>query len=225
MGQHIKDKLVREKLIARGVDALTDAELLSIVMRDGAGELSAVEMAEQLLDNHERSLARLAHQTLQQLRTGDGIGLTRAAMVASALELGRRLRSDESMRQDTVGSSADVVELFRPLIGHLGHEEFWAIYLNNSNRILDRARISQGGVTGTVVDPKLILKRAIELLATGIIVVHNHPSGNPAPSDEDKYLTDKLVKAAALFNIIVLDHIVIATADSFSFREKRLIIQ
>ena len=225
MGQHIKDKLVREKLIARGVDALTDAELLSIVMRDGTGELSAVEMAEQLLDTHERSLSRLAHQTLQQLRTGDGIGLTRAAMVSSALELGRRLRSDESMRQDTVGSSADVVELFRPLIGHLGHEEFWAIYLNNSNRILDRTRISQGGVTGTVVDPKLILKRAIELLATGIIVVHNHPSGNPAPSDEDKYLTDKLVKAAALFNIVVLDHIVIATADSFSFREERLIIQ
>ncbi len=223
MGRHDKDKQVREKLIARGVGSLSDAELLSIVIREGTADLSAIELSERLLARYDHSLVQMSRSALPHLRSAEGIGITRAAIIASALELGRRLRSDESMRQSSIGSSADVVELFRPLIGHLGHEEFWALYLNNSNRILDRTRISQGGVTGTVVDPKLILKRAIELLATGLIVVHNHPSGNPVPSDEDRQLTSKLAEATTLFNIVLLDHIIVSPSESFSFREHNLL--
>ena len=143
-------------------------------------------------------------------------------VLSAALELGRRLRAEQSRSLDQVQTDRDVIEMFRPLIAELPYEEFWALYLNSSNRVLDRVRISQGGVSATVVDHRLIVKRALELLATQLILVHNHPSGTPEASGQDKTLTERVARAAALFDIRLLDHIIIARDGDFSFLREGL---
>ena len=187
----LTDKQVREKLVTRGAQELTDAELLSVLLQKGEAGGSALELSEALLG---------------------------AAFVSAALELGRRCRAAESQVKDTIMTDRDVIEIFQPQLGMLPHEEFWVIYLNASNRILDRVRVSQGGVTGTVVDYKLIVKRAIERLAQGILLVHNHPSGNPLPSGADNEITERVVRAAALFDMTVADHVIITAGVCYSFR-------
>ena len=214
----LSDKQVREKLIARGASALTDTELLSILLHGSGPGGPATELAGRLLDRFEGSLARMGRCSLAELRSAESLGIARAAVLSAALELGRRLRAEQSRSLDQVQTDRDVIEMFRPLIAELPYEEFWALYLNSSNRVLDRVRISQGGVTGTVVDYKLIVKRAVERLAQGILLVHNHPSGNPLPSDADTLITEKLVRAASLFEITVADHVIITSGECYSFR-------
>ena len=214
----LTDRQVREKLVLHGAAELTDAELLSILLRDSRSGMSATEQAARLLNRFRGSLARMGRCDLATLRTTENLGIARAATLAAALELARRLHTEESLAADTVHTDADVIGIFRPLLADLPHEEFWALYLNASNRVLDRIRISQGGVTGTVVDYKLIVKRAVERLAQGILLVHNHPSGNPLPSDADTLITEKLVRAASLFEIIVADHVIITSGECYSFR-------
>lgn len=214
----LTDKQVREKLIAQGVSALSDAELLSILLREGDPGCSAVEMSECLLAHFQGSLARISRCGLSALRMTENLGVRRAAAVAAALELGRRFRAEEGLTLETICTDRDIVAMFQPQLAGLPHEEFWVVYLNASNRILDRVRVSQGGVSGTVVDYRLIVKRAVEKLAHALILVHNHPSDNAQPSAEDNTLTERICMAASLFEIQLLDHVIITSGTCYSFR-------
>lgn len=206
---------VADKMAARGARSLSDAELLALLLGDES-------LAATLLEACGGSLARLAAEPEARLRMIGGLGLRRARMLLAAAEWGRRIVS-ESAASDFVATSDDVVRMFRPQLEGLSHEECWVVYLTSSNRIIERQRVSQGGVTATVVDHRLIIKRALELLATRFILIHNHPSGTPEASPQDKALTDKVVRAAALFDIRLLDHVIIARDGNFSFQASGLL--
>ena len=204
-------------MAARGVDALTDRELLSLLTEDEQSA-EALPAAVRRID-----FARVGSEEAARLRMIGGLGLRRARMLLAAAELGRRITAARAAETDVVSSSDDVVRLFRPQLETLSHEECWAVYLTSSNRIIERQRVSQGGVQGTVVDHRLIIKRALELLATQLILIHNHPSGAAEASPQDKVLTERIAQAAALFDIRLLDHIIIAREGDFSFLREGLI--
>ena len=208
-------KNIHDKMAARGVEALDDAELLTLLTEDG-------QAARALLEAYDGSPARIAGESEARLRMVGGLGLKRARMLLVAAEFGRRAVASGSFGSDFINTGDDVVRLFRPQLERLSHEECWVVYLTSSNRVIERYRISQGGVTGTVVDHRLIVKRALELLATQLILVHNHPSGTPEASGQDKALTERVARAAELFDIRLLDHIIIAREGDFSFRREGL---
>lgn len=195
--------------------SLSDEELLTLLVEDE-------QLARTLLSACGGSPARLAGEPETRLRMIGGLGLRRARQLLAAAEWGRRVAS-EGVESDFVATSDDVVRMFRPQLEGLSHEECWVVYLTSSNRIIERQRVSQGGVTATVVDHRLIIKRALELLATRFILIHNHPSGTPEASPQDKALTDKVVRAAALFDIRLLDHVIIARDGNFSFQASGLL--
>lgn len=203
-------------MVARGIGSLDDRELLTLLTDDE-------QLAGALLESAGGSLARLADEDLARLRMIGGLGLRRARMLLAAAEFGRRVALARDEGADIISTSDDVVRLFRPLLGKLTYEECWVLYLTASNRIIERQRISQGGVQGTVVDHRLIIKRALELLATQIVLVHNHPSGTPEASAQDKALTEKIARAAELFDIRLLDHLIIARDGDFSFLREGLL--
>ncbi len=203
-------KNITDKLSSRGAEALTDAELLALLTGD-------VQLAEALLAAAGGSLARLAAEPEARLRMLCGLGLQRARLLAAGTELGRRVAAARALETDVIATSDDVVRLFRPQLEHLTHEECWAVYLTSSNRIVERQRVSQGGVQGTVVDHRLIVKRALELLVPQFILIHNHPSGAAEASPQDRLLTERVARAAALFDIRLLDHIIIAREGDYSF--------
>ena len=200
---------ISDKMAVRGVGALTDRELLTLLTEDG-------QRADALLAACGDSLARIAGEGEARLRMIGGLGLRRARLLLAAAEFGRRAVAERAAEADCIATS-DVVRLFRPQLEQLPHEECWAVYLTASNRIIERQRVSQGGVTGTVVDHRIVVKRALELLATQLILIHNHPSGTAEASPQDRALTERIARAAALFDIRLLDHIVIARGGDFSF--------
>jgi len=220
----LSDKEVREKLLARGVEALTDAELLSVVAgpRDGSS-IQAVEEAEKLLSAESQTLSQLSRKTVSELRTADSLGVARAARVAASFELGRRALASVAAESAVIKDRRDIVRLMSPMIGSLNHEEMWVVYLTSANRVIERRRVSVGGSSTVVADCKLIVKRALELVASSMILVHNHPSGSCLPSDEDKDVTERLRQAAALFDITLLDHVIICVGGDFSFRAEHLL--
>ncbi|MBP3551128.1 MAG: DNA repair protein RadC [Alistipes sp.] len=201
---------LREKLTLRGVKSLTDLELLAILLEDKA-------LAEELIKECG-SLVNIANMPSSRLRMVAGLGAKRAERLQVALEMGHRVVSASNHIEEQISSSEDVIRIMRPLLKDLKHEECWAIYLTNSNRIIERSRISQGGIQATVVDHRLIVKRALELLSTRIIIVHNHPSGSATPSGADFDITKRIKEATSLFDIQLLDHIIISKTDSFSFK-------
>ena len=205
-----------EKLLSRGEANLSDAELLSLLLAEGVNDEQAAPIAEELL--RESSLQRVVGSELARLRMVGGMGRNRAIRLKVAAELGRRIAIADMSNAETVTSDGDVVRIMSPLLASLQHEECWAIYLASSGRVLDRVRISQGGVQATVVDYRLIIKRALELLAVQVVLVHNHPSGSTQPSAQDVELTERVAAAARLFDIRLLDHIIIARGDHYSFR-------
>ncbi len=209
-------KEIFDKTASRGVEALTDNELLALLIDDQS-------LATVLLDACGGSLARLSEEPEARLRMIGGLGLRRARTLLAAAEFGRRAVAAQAEQAEVITTSNDVVQLFRPQLEKLAHEECWAVYLTSSNRIIERQRISQGGVSGTVVDHRLIVKRALELLATQLILVHNHPSGTAEASPQDKVLTTRIAQAAALFDIRLLDHLIIAREGDFSFLRAGLI--
>ncbi len=213
---------VLNKLATLGVGSLTDAELLALVLDDGSSPTAAMQQAEGILASCG-SLACLSKTDIARLRMIEGVGLKRASRVVAAAELGRRFMAAEADTIGSVSTSGDVARIFRPLVEGLKHEECWVLYLTNSNRIIERQRVSQGGVQGTVVDHRLIAKRALELLATQVLMVHNHPSGDAEPSEPDKVLTRRVAEALALFDIRLLDHIILSRNGEFSFRHAGLI--
>lgn len=204
------------KLKSRGVESLTDIELLSFILDDEALSL-------EVHSHFKGSLSDISSADVSRLRMVAGIGLQRAQLILVAGEFGRRVAVAEAPSKEIIITDDDVVELFKPYMERLQHEECWALYLSKSNRIIERKCISQGGLNGTSVDYRLIVKRAVELLATHIILVHNHPSAVAEPSAEDKVLTDRIFKAAALFDIHLIDHVIIAESGNYSFRKSGLL--
>ena len=212
----------REKLLLKGKSALSNAELLGILIGSGTKELTAVDVAKVILDHNENNLNKIAKLSVQELIKFKGIGEARAINIVSALELGRRRKTDNN-KQDKISSSVDVYELVKPELSDLPHEEFWLLLLSRANKVIKKQPISQGGVSGTVADPKLIFGHALSHLASGIILVHNHPSGNTKPSEADKRLTRQLSEAGKLLEISVLDHVIFTDSGYFSFADESLL--
>lgn len=214
---------IRMKLMSRGVSELTNAELLALVMGVETRDFSPAEVSRDVMRELDNNLIELSKTDFNRLRMTGAMGAVRAAAVTAALELGRRYRVAQVEQQDFIGSLADVERIFSPMLADLPYEEFWVVYLTSANKVQYKSKISQGSVNGTLVDNRLILKRAIERLASGVILVHNHPSGDCTPSQNDKEVTQKLQEAARLFDISLIDHVIISCNGVFSFRNKGLL--
>ena len=212
----------REKLLLKGRSALSNAELLGILIGSGTKELTAVDLGKLILEQSNNDLNKIARLSVQELKKFKGIGDARAINIVSALELGRR-RSTEDLKPEKITGSSDVYESMKPELSDLPHEEFWLLLLNRANKIIKKQPISQGGVSGTVADPKLIFNHALNHLASSVILVHNHPSGNIKPSEADKRLTKQLFEAGKLLEITVLDHIIFTDSAYFSFADENLL--
>lgn len=214
----------REKVLAKGVQNLTDAELLAILMGSGTRNTSAVDLARKILGGVNNNLPELGRKSVSDLQKIKGVGPAKAISILAALELGRRRSGSQYVEKVSIKSSETVFRIFHPVLGDLDHEEFWLLMLNRANRVISRFKVSQGGLSGTVIDTRIILKKALENLASSIIVCHNHPSGNKQASDADVKITEKLKKAAEFLEIKLLDHIIIADKSYFSFADEGLII-
>ena len=202
---------------------MSDAELIAILIGSGNRDESAVGLSKRILNSVDNNLSALGRMSIKQLMTFKGIGKAKAITIAAALELGRRRRGEDALERQRITSSVSVYELMQPIIGDLEHEEFWIIYLNNSNKVLHKSQLSKGGITGTLVDVRLVLKNALEVSATGLILVHNHPSGTLSPSDADYSVTKKLDQAALSLDIKVLDHVIVTEKAYFSFADESLL--
>ncbi|AWG25297.1 RadC family protein [Flavobacterium kingsejongi] len=214
-----EDDRPREKLLQKGKTVVSDAELIAILIGTGNRHESAVGLSKKILASVGNNLAALGKLSVQQLTEFKGIGEAKAITIVSALELGRRRRSEEGIVLDKIATSKSVFEIMQPLIGELPHEEFWILYLNNSNKIVMKSQLSKGGITGTVVDVRLVFKKALENNAVSIIVCHNHPSGILQPSDADKQITEKLKEAGKNLDIRLLDHLIITEKGYYSFAD------
>ena len=218
-----QDDQPREKLLYKGKVALSDAELVAILIGSGNREESAVALCKRILKSVDNNLSEIGKLSIKQLMEFKGIGEAKAITIIAALEIGRRRRAEKALEKMKITSSVSVFELMQPIIGELPHEEFWIIYVNNSNKVIQKNQLSKGGITGTLVDVRLALKTAIEVGATGIILVHNHPSGTLKPSTADKQLTQKLKIAGESLDIKVLDHLIITEKAYFSFADDNLL--
>jgi len=213
----------REKLRDKGKTVLSDAELVAILIGSGNRNESAVDLCKRILASVDNNLSELGKLSIKQLMEFKGIGEAKAITIAAALELGRRRRGEEALNKKKITSSKSVFEVMQPILGDLPHEEFWIIYLNNSNKVLLKQQQSKGGITGTLVDVRLVLKQALEVGATSLILAHNHPSGTLVPSESDKQLTQKLKQAANSLDIKVLDHLIVTEKAYFSFADDNLL--
>jgi DNA repair protein RadC len=210
----------REKLMGKGPRFLSDAELMAILIGSGNLNETAVELSRRILSDSDNDLNELGQKSIDYLKKFNGIGEAKAITIIAALELGKRRKETGIPDIGKITGSNDAAQLFFPLLSDLPHEEFWVAYLNRGNKVIDKQRISQGGITGTVTDVRLILKMAVEKLASGIILCHNHPSGSTEPSEADRKITDKLRQAGEVMDIPVLDHIIIAKNKYFSFADE-----
>ena len=213
----------REKLLLKGTSALSDAELIAILLGTGTASMSAVDVAKSMLQQAGNNLDDLARFTVKDLMKIKGIGEAKAIAIVSALELGRRRKDSGTSDRPKIAVSKDAYDLLRGDLMDIPHEEFWVLLLNRANRLIKKQKISLGGVHGTVADPKIIFKTALEELASGIIVAHNHPSGNLAPSQQDIDLTRKLKEAGKLLEIQLLDHLIVAEKQYYSFADEGLL--
>ncbi len=199
----------RERLIARGPRSLSDAELIAILIGSGNHEETAVELGRRLLGSVNNNLNELARKGIDYLQTFNGVGEAKAVSIVAALELGKRRKNAEVFLKKKITCSKDAADFFMPLLGDLNHEEFWIMLLDRGNKITDHFKISQGGIAGTVIDVRIILKNALEKLAVSLILCHNHPSGTMEASNADLQITRKIKQAAEMMDISVLDHIII----------------
>jgi DNA repair protein RadC len=218
-----EDDRPREKLMLKGKTALSDAELIAILIGSGSRNESAVDLSKRILSSIDNNLNKLGKLSVSDLLKFKGIGDAKAVSIITALELGRRRRIEDALESPEIKSSKAIFNIMQPLIGELQHEEFWIVYLNNSNKVLHKEQLSKGGLTGTLVDVRLVFKKGIELFSTAIILCHNHPSGKLQPSQADKSITSKLKLAGETLDIKVLDHIIITENAYFSFADENLI--
>lgn len=210
----------REKMQLKGRQMLSDAELLAIILRSGSADESALALAQRLLQSVSHSLYELGKQSVEELSKYKGIGPVKAITIAAALELGRRRQLSDIKEKPQVCNSEDAYKAIAPLIADLAHEEFWILKLNRANRITGRERVSAGGMSGTVVDSKMVFRAALEGRTASLILCHNHPSGNLKPSQADIDLTKKLTKAGLTLDMPVLDHLIIAETGYYSFADE-----
>ncbi|MGB3344225.1 MAG: DNA repair protein RadC [Aequorivita sp.] len=218
-----EDDRPREKLLSKGRAALSDAELVAILIGSGSRNESAVSLSQRILASVENNLVALGKLSVSELMHFKGIGQAKAISIVAAMELGRRRRASEAVEKKKITSSHSVFEYMQPIIGELPHEEFWIVYLNNSNRIIKSAQLSKGGITGTIVDVRLVFKEALQLGAVAVILAHNHPSGTLKPSQADIQLTKKLKTAGESLDIKVLDHLIITEKAYFSFADENML--
>ena len=212
----------REKLLQKGHSSLSNAELIAFLIGSGTGLLSAVELSKIVLQSAKNSLHELAKMSVKDLMKNKGIGEAKAISIVAAMELGRRRKDLDLEEKPKIQGSSDAFELVKGDLADLPHEEFWVLLLNRANRVIRKKRISEGGLSGTVADPKIIFKLALEELASGIIITHNHPSANLSPSQSDINLTTKLREAGKVLEIQVLDHLIVAGQKYFSFADEGL---
>ncbi|MEP2772837.1 MAG: DNA repair protein RadC [Fulvivirga sp.] len=212
----------REKLLLKGKSSLSDAELIAILIGSGTASLSAVDLSKQILRQTTNNLNDLAKLSVKDLMKFKGIGEAKAISIVAALELGRRRKDVEHLKKPKITSSTDVYEHMKAHLLDLSHEEFWVILLNRANKIIKCQQVSSGGVSGTVADPKMIFKIALDELSSSIILVHNHPSGNLKPSQADIMLTKKLKEAGKVLEIPVLDHLIFTDENYFSFADENM---
>lgn len=215
-----EDDRPREKLMMKGRQSLSDAELLAILIGSGTKGESALDLAKNILEKAHGNLQELSRLNLQELTQVRGIGETRAIGIIAALELGRRRNESQAIAREKIRSSRDAFEIFRNTMGDKPYEEFWILLLNRANKIIRKHPISEGGISGTVVDPKKIFKISLDHHASAIILGHNHPSGLLTPSEADIHITRKLVEAGKLLEIGVLDHLIVSDSGFYSFADE-----
>lgn len=218
-----EDDRPREKFLLKGKNALSDAELLAIIMGSGSRNESAVELARRILSSADNSWHQLSLLTIAELTKFKGVGEAKAISIATALEIGRRKSSQDVPEKLQISSSADAFKILHPFLSDLRTEEFWAVFLNQNNRIITKSRLSSGGINQSVVDVRILFRSALEHCATGIIVAHNHPSGNQKPSPEDLRITKQISEGAKLLNIQLLDHLIITQNSYLSFADENLL--
>lgn len=214
-----KDEMPRERFVSKGAESLSNAELLAIILRCGTREKNAIELAREILERSQDSLQQLRRFSLEEFSSIKGVGIGKALSIMAAFELSRRAETEvyEGLQ---ILSSSDAARVIAPLLRDLQHEECWVIYLNRANRVIAKERHSSGGVAATVMDAKLIVRRALAKLASGLIIIHNHPSGNRLPGSEDKQMTRRLSKAAEVCDLVLVDHLIVAGNTYYSFRDE-----
>jgi len=218
-----EDDRPREKLLLKGRHALSDAELIAILIGSGTREITAVDLSKEILKTYDNKLQHLGRLQIEDFKKFKGIGEAKAITIMAALELGRRRREEPNDKKSRITSSKDAYEAIGPQLSDIDHEEFWILLLSRSHAVKDKICISRGGISGTVVDQRLVFKPALEKLASAIILCHNHPSGTLYPSEQDKILTKKLVASSKLLEIPILDHLIYTDAGYFSFADEGLI--
>ena len=220
--QWAEDDKPREKLMLKGKQVLSDAELLAILIGSGSRNESAVDLSKRILSSVS-NLKALGRLTLKQLTEFKGIGEAKGITILAAMELGRRRGSEEEVELKKITSSKSAFDIMHPIIGDLMHEEFWVLYLNNSNKVIYKSQLSKGGITGTVVDIRIVFKTAFEQNATSISLCHNHPSGTLVASDADKQITKKLKEAGKMLEINILDHLIVTSSSYMSFADEGIL--
>ena len=215
----------REKLLSKGNQALSNAELLAILISSGNREDSAVELSKKILNSVDNNLNELGTRSIHYLSsTFRGIGKAKAITIIAAMELGRRRKLEEALTREKIVTSKDAFLVFHPILSDLPHEEAWVLFLNRANKIVGRRKVSVGGVTSSIVDIKMVMKEAIDRLASGIVLGHNHPSGNSRPSESDKIITQKLKEACYVFDISFFDHLIVAGDNYYSFADENILL-
>lgn len=218
-----QDDRPREKLMRLGASSLSDAELLAILIRSGTTKASALDVARNILDQAGNDLHRLGRLSVHDLKKAKGMGEAKAVGIAAALELGRRRRNAEGTARPLVATSASAYEEVRAQLGEQPHEEFWILVLDRGNRLMDKCCVSRGGMHGTVADPKMIFKEALDRRASSLVLCHNHPSGQLRPSEEDIRLTHKLLEGGRLLDIGILDHLIVTANGYYSFADNGML--
>jgi DNA repair protein RadC len=218
-----EDDRPREKLLLKGKKNLSDAELLAIVIGSGSRNETAVDLSKRILGASENNWNTLAKLTVKDLSKFKGIGQAKAISIVAAIEIGQRRLGQEIIDKPTIQSSQDVFSIMVGDLADILHEEFWVLFLNKANKVIKKKQISSGGIDQTLVDTRLVMKSALENLAVGLVLIHNHPSGNVTPSDADKKITIKLKKAAQLLDIKLLDHIILTEKKYFSFADEGIL--
>ncbi len=215
-----EDDRPREKLLLKGKGALSDAELIAILIGSGSAQETAVDLSKRILQSLNNQLSELGKLSVKDLTKFKGIGEAKAISIIAAMELGRRRKDSEPEKRAKITDSRSAFEVLYPHLGDLGHEEFWVLYLNRANVVIGKENVSKGGVSGTIVDPKVIFKAAVQFPASAIILAHNHPSGQLKPSQADHQITKKLKEAGKALDIPVLDHLIIGDGNYYSFADE-----
>lgn len=211
----------REKMVSKGLSSLSNAELVAILIGSGNREESAVDVSKRILNDVGNNLTELGKLSIDKLkRDYRGIGEAKAICIVAAMELGRRRKLEQAREKPKISGSRDVYDIMHPILADLPYEEFWILLLNRANKVMSVQKISQGGVAGTVMDSRIIMKAAIDALASSIILCHNHPSGNIMPSHQDKNITQKVKEAGVIMDIPILDHIIVTESGFYSFADE-----